>query len=241
MSLQSKYRSIQEAAYEANLELPNLDLVLFTFGNASAVDYDLGAFAIKPSGVKYEDLQVSDMVVVDLEGQVIEGKLRPSSDTKTHLVLYRHWKHLGGIVHTHSTYATAWSQTGMDIPLLGTTHADHQAFDIPCMKPMADERIEGDYEYETGLQLIEGMKNRNLDPRQVCMALIANHAPFTWAETVTGAVHNAAVLELIAKMAWIAKTIRPDVLRMKESLVDKHWKRKHGDQAYYGQIGKAPK
>ena len=230
-----RYQKIREEAYHANLRLPELGLVLFTFGNASAVDRKRGVFAIKPSGVPYDKLSVDKMVIVNFDGQVVDGDLRPSSDTRTHAVLYKHWMKVGGIVHTHSTYATAWAQTGMNIPLLGTTHADHLTRDVPCAAVMDDKMIAGDYEYQTGIQILQAFEKEKLDPEEVEMMLVANHAPFTWGKDVEKAVYNAAVLEQIAQMAWIAKTIDPKVGRMKDSLVRKHWERKHGDHAYYGQ------
>jgi len=217
------------------MKLPALGLVLFTFGNASVVDRMNNVFAIKPSGVPYPELTPEQMVVIDFDGKVIQGELRPSSDTKTHAVLYKHWSQIGGIVHTHSTYATAWAQTGLDIPILGTTHADHLTRDVPCAPTMDDEMIKGDYEHETGFQIIQCFDERQLDPTEVEMMLVANHAPFVWGKDVEKAVYNSAVLEQIAKMAWIARTIDPAVARMKDSLIRKHWERKHGSQAYYGQ------
>jgi len=231
----SKYQHIKEEAYQANMQLPELGLVLFTFGNASAIDRNMGAFAIKPSGVPYEELKPEDMVVLDLDANVIEGTMRPSSDTKTHAVLYKHWTEIGGIVHTHSTHATGWAQAQLDIPILGTTHADHLVCDIPCAPVMSDEMIDGDYEYETGSQIINDFKNRGLQYQQVPMVIVANHAPFTWGKTVQKAVYHSAVLEEVAKPAWISKTIRPDAPSLKESLKKKHFERKHGNNAYYGQ------
>lgn len=231
----SKYTHIQESAYEANRQLPKLGLVLFTFGNVSAADRDLGVFAIKPSGVPYEDLSPDGMVVVDFDGKTVKGKLRPSSDTQTHAVLYKHWEKIGGIVHTHSTYATAWAQTQRDIPLYGTTHADHNTVDIPCAPPMSDERIQGDYEYQTGFQIMDAMKERGLSYEEVEMILVGNHAPFTWGKTPEKAVYNSAVLEAIAKMAYITRQLREDTPRLKDSLINKHFARKHGPDSYYGQ------
>lgn len=231
----SKYQALKEEAYLANKQLPELGLVLFTFGNASAVDRKEAVFAIKPSGVDYEKLRPEDMVIMDYEANVVEGKMRPSSDTKTHAVLYKHWEHIGGISHTHSTYATSWAQTQWDIPILGTTHADHLTTDVPCAPPMSDDMIKGDYEYETGFQILNEFKKRGFSPEEVPMVLIANHAPFTWGKTVAKAVYHSAVLEEIAKMAWISKTIRGDVPPLKESLKRKHYERKHGKDAYYGQ------
>lgn len=231
----SRFKLLKEECYEANMQLPELGLVLFTFGNASAVNREAGVFAIKPSGVPYRDLHPNHMVVVDFENRIVEGAMRPSSDTKTHALLYKSWQFIGGIVHTHSTYATAWAQTQQPIPILGTTHADHLTCDIPCAPPMPDEMIEGDYEHQTGFQIINAFAEQKLDPGEVEMILVANHAPFTWGKTVAKAVYNSAVLEAVAKMAFISRTLRPDVPRLKKALIDKHYQRKHGKNAYYGQ------
>lgn len=231
----SKYRHIQEAAYHANMQLPKLGLVLFTFGNVSAVDRELGVFAIKPSGVAYEDLSPEKMVIVDFDANIIEGNLRPSSDTKTHAVLYKHFTDIGGIVHTHSTYATAWAQAQRDIPIFGTTHADYNTVDIPCAPPMSDEMIQGNYEHQTGYQIINCLESRGLDYREVEMVLVGNHAPFTWGKTADKAVHNSAVLETVAQMALLTEQINANAPRLQESLKRKHWERKHGPDSYYGQ------
>jgi L-ribulose-5-phosphate 4-epimerase len=233
-----KYDHLRESAYQANMQLPKLGLVLFTFGNVSAADHDQGVFAIKPSGVPYDELSPEKMVIVDFAGQTVDGKLRPSSDTKTHAVLYRHWPKVGGIVHTHSTYATAWAQAVLDIPILGTTHADHNTVDIPCAPPMEDKMIKGDYEYETGFQIMNCLRNRNLSYEEIEMILVGNHAPFSWGSTCEKAVYNSAVLESIAQMAWLTLQIRPDAPRLKDSLIKKHYERKHGPDSYYGQEGK---
>jgi L-ribulose-5-phosphate 4-epimerase len=231
----NRYDHVREAAYQANLQLPKLGLVLFTFGNVSAADHREGVFAIKPSGVPYDDLTPASMVIVDFDGKVVDGTMRPSSDTKTHAVLYRHWPEIGGIAHTHSTYATAWAQTLMDIPIFGTTHADHLTVDIPCAPPMSDEMISGDYEYQTGFQIIDCLRERGLDYREVEMMLVGNHAPFTWGKTSDKAVYNSAVLEAIAQMAFLTRQINPDAEKLKSSLIRKHFERKHGPDAYYGQ------
>lgn len=217
------------------MQLPKLGLVLFTFGNVSAADRDLGVFAIKPSGVPYEELSPDKMVLVDFDAVVVKGKLRPSSDTKTHAVLYKHWENIGGIVHTHSVYATAWAQAQKDIPIFGTTHADHNTVNIPCAVPMNDEMIQGDYEYETGFQIINCFKERGLNYEEVEMMLVGNHAPFTWGKTAAKAVYNSAVLENIAQMALLTKEINPDAPLLKEALIKKHFQRKHGPDSYYGQ------
>jgi len=231
----SKYQHIKQAAYEANMQLPKLGLVLFTFGNVSAVDRELGVFAIKPSGVPYEDLSPEKMVIVDFDGVTVEGNLRPSSDTKTHAVLYKHWPNIGGIVHTHSTYGTAWAQSQRCIPIFGTTHADHLTADIPCAPPMSDEMIESDYEYQTGFQIMDHFTGEGLDYNEVEMVLVGNHAPFTWGKTAHKAVYNSAVLEAVAQMAYLTEQINNQAPRLKDSLIKKHFERKHGPNSYYGQ------
>lgn len=229
------YDHIKQSAYEANMQLPELSLVLFTFGNVSAADRALGVFAIKPSGVAYADLSPDKMVIIDFEGNIVEGKLRPSSDTKTHAVLYKEWETIGGISHTHSIYATAWAQSQRDIPIFGTTHADHCTTDIPCAPPMTNEMIKGDYEFETGYQIINCLREKGLSYQDVEMILVGNHAPFTWASTAAKAVYNSAVLENIAHLAFLTEQIHPQAERLKEALVKKHFERKHGPASYYGQ------
>ena len=231
----SRYRELKRACYEANLALPRLGLVLFTFGNASAADRGAGVFAIKPSGVPYDALTAEDVVVLDYEMRLVEGAKRPSSDAKTHALLYARWEGIGGIVHTHSTYATAWAQAQRDIPILGTTHADHLVADIPCAPPMSDDMIAGDYEHQTGWQIVRELERRGHSPDEVEMVLLASHAPFAWGRTVEKAVYNAAVLEEIARVAYLTCTLRPDAPRLKDALVRKHWERKHGPDSYYGQ------
>lgn len=229
------YQSIKEQAYEANMLLPKLNLVLFTFGNVSAADQQSGVFAIKPSGVPYEDLTVDKMVVVDFDGNTIEQDMRPSSDTKTHAVLYKNWSDIEGIVHTHSTFATSWAQAQSAIPIYGTTHADHLTVDVPCAPPMSDEMIKGNYEYETGFQIINHFKALGLSYKEVEMILVGNHAPFTWGKTAEKAVYNSAVLESVAHMAFLTQQINSQAPKLKDSLIKKHFDRKHGDNAYYGQ------
>jgi L-ribulose-5-phosphate 4-epimerase len=231
----SKYKEIRAEAYKANMLLPKLGLVLFTFGNASAADHSEGVFAIKPSGVPYEDLSPENMVIVDFDGNTVDGDLRPSSDTKTHAVLYKHWDSIGGIVHTHSTYGTAWAQSLKSIPIYGTTHADHTTAAIPCAPPMSDEKIKGNYEYETGFQIMEHLTELGLSYTEVEMILVGNHAPFTWGKTAEKAVYNSAVVEQLAKMAFLTEQINRDVRPMKEALIKKHFDRKHGVDSYYGQ------
>lgn len=229
------YQHIKEEAYAANMQLPELGLVLFTFGNVSAADRSKGVFAIKPSGVPYKDLSPDKMVIVDFDGNTVEGTLRPSSDTLTHAVLYKHWEGINGIVHTHSTYATAWAQSQRDIPIFGTTHADHNTQDIPCAPPMSDEMIAGNYEYETGFQILNCFKERGLDHKEMEMVLVGNHAPFTWGKNADKAVYNSAVLESVAQMALLTEQINPNAPRLKDALVKKHFERKHGPHSYYGQ------
>ncbi|MET0392950.1 MAG: L-ribulose-5-phosphate 4-epimerase [Chitinophagaceae bacterium] len=231
----SKYLHLQEEAYAANMRLPELGLVVFTFGNVSAADRSLGVFAIKPSGVAYPDLSPDKMVIVDFAGKTVEGTLRPSSDTLTHAVLYTQWDHINGIVHTHSTYGTAWAQSQRDIPIYGTTHADYTTTDIPCAPPMSDEMIKGNYEYQTGFQIIDHFREKKLSYEEVEMVLVGNHAPFTWGKTAAKAVYNAGILEAVAKMAFLTEQINPNAPRLKEALIRKHFERKHGPDSYYGQ------
>ncbi len=231
----SKYSAIKEACYKANMDLNDLGLVIYTFGNVSAVDRSLGVFAIKPSGVPYEKLKPEDMVILDFDNNIIEGEMRPSSDTKTHAYLYKNWSGIGGIAHTHATYSVSWAQSLQDIPIFGTTHADHLTEDIPCAPPMADHLIEGNYEHNTGIQIIDCFKERNIDYQEVPMVLIGSHGPFTWGKTADKAVYNARVLEELAKMAFLTRQINPNAPRMKAALIKKHYERKHGKEAYYGQ------
>jgi len=229
----SIYGELKDQAWRANMEIPRRGLAIYTFGNVSAFDPARAVFAIKPSGVAYDVLTAADMVVIDLDGGVVEGSLRPSSDTKTHAALYKAFQGVGGIVHTHSTYATAWAQARMPIPIYGTTHADHLAEDVPCTEVMREEAVAGDYERETGNQILECFRERN--PLHTPMVLVAGHGPFTWGEDAMKAVYNAAVLEEIARMAWLTRTIDPGAARLPESVIRKHFERKHGKSAYYGQ------
>ncbi len=231
----NNYKTLKEEAYEANMQLPKLGLVLFTFGNVSAVDRDKGVFAIKPSGVPYNTLKPEDIVIMDYDARVVEGTLRPSSDTKTHALLYKTWDDIGGITHTHSTYAVAWAQAGRDIPIFGTTHADHTHRDIPCAPVLTDAMIQGDYEHETGNQIIDCFAEKNLSRHEVEMVLLQNHGPFTWGKDAAKSVYNAAVLEEIARMAYLTLQINADTVVLKETLRMKHFERKHGKDAYYGQ------
>ncbi|WP_353134648.1 L-ribulose-5-phosphate 4-epimerase AraD [Pseudopedobacter sp.] len=231
----SKYKFIRESAYESNMQLPKLGLVFSTFGNVSVVDRAEKVFAIKPSGLPYDKLSPDNMVICDFDGNVIEGDLRPSSDTKTHAVLYKHWENIGSVVHTHSKHATAWAQAQRDIPIFGTTHADYLTTDIPCAPPMDDAKIVGNYEYETGFQILDHFKNNNLNYEEVEMILVGNHAPFTWGKTGEKAVFNSALLEYVAELATLTEKINPGAPRLKDSLINKHWERKHGANSYYGQ------
>ena len=229
----SPYRELKERAWAANQEIPKRGLAIYTFGNVSALDAARGVIAIKPTGVEYETLTADDLVVVDLSGKIVEGELRPSSDTKTHLVLYRAWKGIGSVVHTHSSYATGWAQAGLPIPVYGTTHADHLAEDVPCTAFMSDDAVERDYEVETGNQILECFKSR--DPLQTSMVLVAGHGAFTWGETPEKAIYNAAVLEELARMAFVTRTLHPAAARLPDRLIRKHFERKHGKNAYSGQ------
>jgi L-ribulose-5-phosphate 4-epimerase len=231
------YDELKQQTWQANMEIPRRGLAIYTFGNVSAFDAARAVFAIKPSGVPYESLTAADMVVVDLDAKVVEGQgkgtLRPSSDTKTHAALYRAFQGIGGIVHTHSTYASAWAQAGMPIPLYGTTHADHLAEDVPCTALMTADAVERDYEAETGTQIIDCFRTR--DPLQTPMVLVAGHGPFAWGKTADKAVYNAVVLEELAKIASVTRSLDPEARRLPEHLVRKHFERKHGKSAYYGQ------
>ncbi|ROT14685.1 L-ribulose-5-phosphate 4-epimerase [uncultured Muribaculum sp.] len=223
---------LKQKVFQANLDLVKHGLVIFTWGNVSGIDRESGLVVIKPSGVDYDTMKVSDMVVVDLDGNVVEGDLRPSSDTPTHLALYKAFPEIGGVVHTHSTYATAWAQAGIDLPNIGTTHADyfHQA--IPCTADMTEAEVKGEYELETGNVIIERFKGMN--PVHTPGVLVKNHGPFAWGKDPHDAVHNAVVMEQVAKMASIAYLVNPN-LTMNPLLIEKHFNRKHGPNAYYGQ------
>lgn len=229
------YKNLKQIAWQCNLELPKHGLVTYTFGNVSAIDRDKGVVAIKPSGVSYDELKPEDMVVVDLENNIVEGNLNPSSDTRTHIILYKNFPEIGGIAHTHSAYATAWAQAIKPIPVLGTTHADYLSIDIPCTRVISDEAIKQDYEEETGKQILEVFKK--LSYKEVEMVLVACHGPFTWGKTAEKAVHNSVVLEELARMAMVTLNINPDIPKLKQTITDKHYQRKHGKDAYYGQGG----
>lgn len=227
------YRELKEQVYEANVELERRGLVIYTFGNVSQVDRMKGVVAIKPSGVPYSEMKVEDIVVMALDNRVVEGRLNPSSDAKTHTLLYREWEEIGGVTHTHSTCATAWAQAKSPIPCFGTTHADYVYGEIPCTAVLQDEQIDSDYEEETGVQIMEAMKGRS--PKEVPMILAAGHAPFTWGKDAAESVYHAAILEEIARMAMMTRAINPSSEPLKQKLIDKHYLRKHGENAYYGQ------
>ena len=231
----SKYKYLKELVYEANMEIPREALAIVTFGNVSGVDRNAGVIAIKPSGVPYHRLHVEDIVILDLDNVVVEGNMRPSSDTKTHTLLYKNFPTIGGVCHTHSTYAVAWAQAMLEIPNMGTTHADHLVSSIPVTEVMTDEMIKRDYELETGNQILDIFKKRKLSPEEVEMVLVACHGPFTWGKDASKAVYNSVVLEEIAKMAFLTLQINPVTPAIKQSLIDKHYFRKHGIDAYYGQ------
>jgi L-ribulose-5-phosphate 4-epimerase len=223
---------LKKLVFKANLDLVKYKLVLFTWGNASGIDRERGLIVIKPSGIEYDVMTVDQMVVVDMDGNVIEGNLRPSSDTPTHLELYKAFDHIGGVVHTHSTYATSWAQAGVSLPITGTTHADYFADDIPCTRNMKETEVNGAYEKETGSVIIE--RFLYLNSAHIPGVLVRNHGPFTWGKTPNDAVHNSVVLEEIARMGFIANSVNPNIT-MNSLLTEKHFGRKHGPNAYYGQ------
>ena len=232
--------ALKQEVLKANLDLVKHGLVIFTWGNVSAIDRASGLVVIKPSGVEYDEMKASDMVVVDLDGKVVEGDLRPSSDTPTHVTLYKAFPNIGGVVHTHSTYATAWAQAGRDLPNIGTTHADYFHEDIPCTRDMKKSEVFGEYEKETGNVIVERFENIN--PDDTPAVLVKNHGPFAWGTDADNAVHNAVVLEQVAKMAFISSTLHLNTLdvvthvpSMNKHLIEKHYSRKHGPGAYYGQ------
>jgi L-ribulose-5-phosphate 4-epimerase len=223
---------LKEEVFKANLDLVKHGLVIFTWGNVSAMDREQGLIVIKPSGVSYDKMKAEDMVVVDLDGNVVDGKYKPSSDTATHVVLYKHFKSIGGIVHTHSPWATIWAQAGTPVPALGTTHADYFYGAIPCTRKLNKKEIESSYELETGNVIVETF--RNLDPMAIPGILVNNHGPFAWGKDAHDAVHNAVVLEEVSKMAYYTLSIN-NVPAIDQALLDKHYLRKHGKNAYYGQ------
>ena len=236
----SKYQTIKDMAYEANMQVPAQHLALYTWGNVSAFDRDSGVFAIKPSGVPYPELTAESMVIVDLDGKVVEGSLRPSSDTPTHVVLYKEFAckdgaNINGIIHTHSTYAVSWAQAVRSIPLFGTTHADHIQTEVPCTPYLSEEAVKNDYEKETGDLIVSHFRANHLNPAEVNMVLVGGHGPFAWGATADKAVYNAAVLEEVAHMALNTVMIQSGATTLPSYIIDKHYQRKHGPNAYYGQ------
>lgn len=227
--------ALKKQVYEANMELPKRGLITYTWGNVSGIDRESGIFAIKPSGVEYDDLTPDDMVLVDLEGNVVEGKYKPSSDTATHVELYKKYPSIGGVVHTHSTHAVAWAQAGRDIPLYGTTHADYYCGPIPCTRNLTPEEIDAAYEVNTGKVIIETFEERGLNVDYIPGVICKNHGPFTWGKDADKAVYNAVVLEEVAKMALLTEQVNPKVEPAPDCIRDKHFMRKHGPNAYYGQ------
>ncbi|REG84425.1 L-ribulose-5-phosphate 4-epimerase [Marinomonas pollencensis] len=228
------YQALKERVLKANLQLPEYGLVTFTWGNVSEIDREKGVIAIKPSGVEYKHMSVDDIVVIDLEGNRLEGSLNPSSDTQTHIELYKAFPKIGGVVHTHSRHATVWAQAGLDIPALGTTHADYFYGDIPCTRQLSADEIASEYEKNTGLVIIEEFNQRGLDAMAIPGAVISGHAPFAWGKDAFDAVHNAVVLEEVSAMAIATRSLNLDI-KVQEELLDKHYMRKHGKNAYYGQ------
>ena len=227
--------SLKAEVLKANLELPKYGLVTFPWGNVSGIDREKGLLVIKPSGVEYDTMKTEDMVVCDLDGKVVEGHYKPSSDLMTHIEFYKAFGDIGGVVHTHSTYATSWAQAGKDIPALGTTHGDYFYGDIPCTRYMREDEIVNDYELNTGKVIVEEFKSRGIDANQMPGVLVHSHGPFTWGKDAKNAVHNSVVLEELARMALNSIIINPEVTRMQQALLDKHYLRKHGKNAYYGQ------
>ena len=225
---------LKNNVFKANIDLVKKGLVIFTWGNVSAIDFDTRLIVIKPSGLSYSNMSAEEMVVVDLDGHVVEGELKPSSDTPTHIALYKAFPEIGGVAHTHSTFATSWAQAGREIPSLGTTHADYFATDIPCTRDMTDEEVNGNYELETGNVIVEKFNNLSCKPLHTPAVLVKNHGPFTWGKSAEEAVYHAVVLEEIARMACYSLTINPDSV-MNRALVEKHFSRKHGLNKYYGQ------
>lgn len=226
-------QQLKEQVLEANLDLVREGLVQFTFGNASGIDRSTGLIAIKPSGVAYEKLRADDMVVTDLTGKIVEGKLKPSSDLATHLLLYREFPTIGGVAHTHSTYATVWAQAGQPIPALGTTHADYFYGEVPVTEELTDEEIGGEYVHNTGVAIVRRFEG--LDPLAVPAVLVAGHAPFAWGKDALEAAHHAALLEAVARMAYFTMTLNPGCRGVSQALLDRHYFRKHGAKATYGQ------
>ena len=231
----SNFSELKNRCLKSNIEIKLNKLAIFTFGNVSIIDRERNVIAIKPSGVPYDNLTDDKIVILDLDGKIIEGDKRPSSDTKTHLYLYNKWKGINSVCHSHSTYAVGWSQSLNSVPVFGTTHADHLTKEIPCTEPMEDSLISGDYEINTGVQIVNHFTKNRLNPSEVKMCLVGSHGPFTWGSNEIESVYNSVVLEEICKMAFLTKSIDPKIGSIKKSLIDKHYYRKHGKDSYYGQ------
>jgi L-ribulose-5-phosphate 4-epimerase len=229
------YKTLREEAFEANMEIPRRNLAIYTWGNVSAFDPDRGVFAIKPSGVPYDALKAESMVIVDLEGATVDGAFNPSSDTETHRVLYREFPGIRGITHTHSAYAVAWAQARRPIPVFGTTHADHGAEEIPCTALLSAGAVQRNYELETGNLIVETFRKLGKNPVDMPMVLVAGHGPFTWGKNAAQSVYHASVLEEVCKMALLTLTLNPQAEPLPDYIIRKHWERKHGPDAYYGQ------
>ncbi len=234
--INNRIENLKQEVFEANIELVNQGLVIYTWGNVSAIDRESGLVVIKPSGVDYDVMKASDMVVIDLEGTIIEGKYKPSSDTPTHLAMYKEYDTIGSVVHTHSEWATSWAQARRAIPVYGTTHSDYFYGDILCTRELSKEEVNKDYELNTGLVMIQTLKDNNKNPLELPGLIISNHGPFSWGETSQKAVHNAKVLDEIAKMAYRTEMLNPNIQPVNKYLLDKHYLRKHGASAYYGQV-----
>jgi len=230
-----KYKTLREEAFQANMEISEHHLAIYTWGNVSAFDPGLGVFAIKPSGVEYRNLSPASMVIVDLDDRIVDGHLNPSSDTKTHLVLYRSFPGIRGVTHTHSPYATAWAQARREVPVLGTTHADFGNRPVPCTDYISPEALNRDYEMETGNLIVEKFRKDKLDPEHISMVLVAGHGPFTWGKSAADSVYHAAVLEEVCRMALLTLRLDPETPDLPAHILRKHWERKHGAHAYYGQ------
>lgn len=233
--INERIEEMKQEVFDANLELVKQGLVIYTWGNVSAIDRESGLVVIKPSGVDYDTMKVEDMVVLDLDGEIVEGDYKPSSDTPTHLALYREYDEIGSVVHTHSEWATSWAQAGRAIPVYGTTHSDYFYGDILCTRKLTKEEVEGEYELNTGLVMIETLKENKRQPLEIPGLIIFNHGPFSWGTTATKAVHNAKVMDEVAKMAFRTELINPRIQPVNSYLLDKHYLRKHGANAYYGQ------
>ncbi|WP_195251401.1 L-ribulose-5-phosphate 4-epimerase [Romboutsia sp. 1001713B170207_170306_H8] len=227
--------NLKKEVFEANLELVKHNLVIFTWGNVSGIDREKNLIVIKPSGVSYDRMTVDDMVVVDFDGHVVEGNLKPSSDTDTHIELYKKYEEIGGVVHTHSTFATGWAQAKLGIIPLGTTHSDYFYGEIPCTRELSKNEVEYNYEKNTGLVILEELEKRNIEPLSIPCILVASHGPFAWGKDSKNAVHNAVVLEEVSKMNFISKSLNPSISNINDYVLDKHYLRKHGENAYYGQ------